>query len=324
MEPFNSPIISISIPVYNVEKYLCQCIESIINQSLIDIEIILVDDGSTDSCGGICDKYAAKDSRIKVIHKENGGLASARQAALEIATGIYFCACDADDWVELDMYEQMYNKAQETGADIIICDYYIEYDNGKTVHKQIDKLDDSETDLIGNALNGKLPTSMWNKIYKREIFQKYNISWEQGIDLGEDFLISLKIFRNPVTINYIQKPLYHYRRLMNGNSYTNDISLKTFNQNVFIRDWINNHIDVEKYENAIFRLWLNSAFTGLRVKDGINPTYYNQNILANIPFLGFFKYHYPKIKGLLVILTKLFGYHFGRFIYRLLYKFFYK
>ena len=324
MEPFNSPIISISIPVYNVEKYLCQCIESIINQSLIDIEIILVDDGSTDSCGGICDKYAAKDSRIKVIHKENGGLASARQAALEIATGIYFCACDADDWVESDMYEQMYNKAQETGADIIICDYYIEYDNGETVHKQIEKLDDSETDLIGNALNGKLPTSMWNKIYKREIFQKYNISWEQGIDLGEDFLISLKIFRNPVTINYIQKPLYHYRRLMNGNSYTNDISLKTFNQNVFIRDWINNHIDVEKYENAIFRLWLNSAFTGLRVKDGINPTYYNQNILANIPFLGFFKYHYPKIKGLLVILTKLFGYHFGRFIYRLLYKFFYK
>ena len=167
MEPFNSPIISISIPVYNVEKYLCQCIESIINQSLIDIEIILVDDGSTDSCGGICDKYAAKDSRIKVIHKENGGLASARQAALEIATGIYFCACDADDWVESDMYEQMYNKAQETGADIIICDYYIEYDNGETVHKQIEKLDDSETDLIGNALNGKLPTSMWNKIYKR-------------------------------------------------------------------------------------------------------------------------------------------------------------
>ena len=324
MEPFNSPIISISIPVYNVEKYLCQCIESIINQSLIDIEIILVDDGSTDSCGGICDKYAAKDSRIKVIHKENGGLASARQAALEIATGIYFCACDADDWVESDMYEQMYNKAQETGADIIICDYYIEYDNGETVHKQIEKLDDSETDLIGNALNGKLPTSMWNKIYKREIFQKYNISWEQGIDLGEDFLISLKIFRNPVTINYIQKPLYHYRRLMNGNSYTNDISLKTFNQNVFIRDWINNHIDVEKYENAIFRLWLNSAFTGLRVKDGMNPTYYNQNILANIPFIGFFKYHYPKTKGLLVFLTKLFGYHFGRFIYRLLYKFFYK
>lgn len=324
MAIINPPKLTISVPIYNVERYLHQCLDSIINQTLHDIEIILVDDGSTDTSGVICDRYAAKDSRIKVVHKKNGGLASARQAALEIATGIYFCACDADDWVELDMYEQMYNKAQDTGADIIICDYYIEYDNGKTVHKQIEKLDDSETDLIGNALNGKIPTSVWNKIYKREIFQKYNITWEQGIDLGEDFLISLKIFRNPVTFNYIQKPLYHYRRLMNGNSYTNDISLKTFDQNVYIRKWIANNIDIEKYEDALFRLWLNSAFTGLRVKAGINPTYYYQTVLSNIPFIGFFKYHYPKAKGMLILLTKLFGYHFGRFIYKILYKFFYK
>ena len=315
--------LTISIPIYNVENYLCQCIESIINQSLRDIEIILVDDGSTDNSGNICDIYAKKDSRIKVIHKKNGGLASARQAALDIAIGSYFCVCDADDWVELDMYEQMYNKAIETDADVIMCDYYIEYMNRRTIN-HIKMLNNIESNLLENVLNGKIPTMVWNKIYKREIFQKYNIYWEQGIDLGEDFLISLKIFQNPVTINYIQKPLYHYRRIMNGNSYTNDISLKTFKQNVFIRNWIKDNIDIKKYKEEIFCLWLNSAFTGLRVNDKLDSLYYKTTIMKNLPVKGFFKFHYPKIKGMVVLFTKIFGYSFGRKIYQQFYKYFYQ
>lgn len=125
--------VSISVPVYNVEKYLRKCLDCLINQTLRDIEIILVDDGSTDLCPSICDEYVILDERVKVIHKQNGGLASARQAALDVATGDYFCACDADDWVEPDMYERLYQKALETDADIVMCDYWSEYSDGNMV-----------------------------------------------------------------------------------------------------------------------------------------------------------------------------------------------
>lgn len=323
MNYINTPKISISIPIYNVAQYLRQCIESIIHQTLKEIEIILVDDGSTDSSGQICDEYAEKDSRITVIHKENGGLASARQAALNIAKGTYFCACDADDWVELDMYEKLYNKALETGADIVMCDYFIEYEDGRTISKHFKGLNDYEKLFIDDVLKGKIPSMVWNKIYKRELFQKNNIYWEPGIDLGEDFLISLKLFQNPKIISHVQKPLYHYRRLINSNSYTNNVSFKTFKQNVFIRNWIKDHIDNDKYEEKIFRLWLNSAFTGLRVKDRMDKFYYKKNIMNNLPLKGFFKYKYPKEKGLLIFFTKLFGYNFGKITYKLLYKYYY-
>ena len=114
--------ISIAVPVYNVEKYISKCIESLLSQTQKDIEIILVDDGSTDNSGLICDDYAQKDKRIRVIHKQNGGLGAARQSGLEVASGDYFCVCDADDWVEPAMYEELCKKAIETGADIVMCD----------------------------------------------------------------------------------------------------------------------------------------------------------------------------------------------------------
>ena len=319
----NSPKLSISIPIYNVENYLVQCLESVINQTLIDIEIILVDDGSTDSCGYICDEYAKKDSRIIVIHKENGGLASARQAALNIARGTYFCACDADDWVEKDMYQLLYNEAIRTDADIVMCDYFIEYEDGRTITSHLKRLNDCENIFLDKVLNGNFPNMVWNKIYKRDIFQKYNIYWEQGIDLGEDFLISLKIFQNPIKISCIQKPLYHYRRIINSSSYTNNVSYKTFKQNVFIRIWIKDHIDTNKYKESIFRLWLNSAFTGLRVKDKMDKAYYKNTVMKNLPLKGFFKYKYSRKKGILILFTKVFGYNLGKTMYTLFYKYYY-
>lgn len=321
---FHIPKISISIPVYNVEKYLNKCLDCIINQTFIDIEIIIVDDGSTDSSGKICDLYAAKDSRIKVIHKENGGLASARQAAIEVATGEYFCACDADDWVELDMYEQLYQKAKETNADIVMCDYWSEYTNGKRkVHKHIYETN-NQKDVLRDILNAQFPFMIWNKIIKRSLFDKYNISWEFGINLGEDYLIMLKLFQHPMTISYLPTPLYHYRRILNGQSYTNSITLNTFNQSLYIRKWINTNIDSEKYKNGVFLSWMYLAFLGLRVKEGIQNCLYSKEVLSNIPFSGFFKYKYPKFKGLIVFLTKLFGYQFGRTIYKSTYRYVYK
>ena len=115
------PKVSIIVPVYKVEKYLRKCIDSIINQTLKDIEIILVDDGSPDNCGKICDEYAAKDTRIKVIHKENGGLSSARNAGMEVAEGEYIGFVDSDDWIETDYVGELLFCLIQSESDMAIC-----------------------------------------------------------------------------------------------------------------------------------------------------------------------------------------------------------
>ena len=119
----NEELISIIVPVYNVEAYIHQCIKSIIEQSYKNLEIILVDDGSKDKSGKICDDYARKDKRIKVIHKKNGGLSDSRNAGITVATGKYIAFVDSDDWIEKNMYEKMYNECEKFGADICICGF---------------------------------------------------------------------------------------------------------------------------------------------------------------------------------------------------------
>lgn len=124
------PKVSIVVPVYRVEQYLAQCVASVRGQTLTDIEIILVDDGSPDRCGSMCDEYAREDSRIKVIHKENGGLASARNAALRIASGEFVGFVDSDDYIEPDMYERMYASAEKYGSDFVMCGFHEMDKNG--------------------------------------------------------------------------------------------------------------------------------------------------------------------------------------------------
>lgn len=122
MSKLDAVSVSVIAPVYNVEKYIDRCIKSVLGQTLRDIELILVDDGSPDDCGKICDGYAATDSRIKVIHKENGGVSAARNDGLSIATGEYVIFVDSDDWVEPDACEVMYQSAKNNNADIVIGD----------------------------------------------------------------------------------------------------------------------------------------------------------------------------------------------------------
>ena len=130
-----SPKVSIIVPIYNVEKYLRQCLDSIVNQTLKDIEIILVDDGSTDSCPSICDEYASKDKRIIVIHKENAGLGAAYNTGLDIAKGDYIGFVESDDFIELNMYEELYERAVQTGVDLVKCNFY-DYDSQNKIDKK--------------------------------------------------------------------------------------------------------------------------------------------------------------------------------------------
>ena len=121
------PLISIIVPIYNVEKYLSRCINSVLSQTFPDFELLLIDDGSTDKSGYICDGYAQKDSRIKVFHIENGGVSAARNYGLDNARGEWITFVDADDWIDKDMYYKLYNEAILSEADIVICDFYIYY-----------------------------------------------------------------------------------------------------------------------------------------------------------------------------------------------------
>ena len=118
----NNPLITVIVPVYNVEKYLTRCVDSIINQTYKNLEIILVDDGSTDSSPAICDNYAKKDSRINVIHKQNNGASSARNAALDIASGDYIGFVDSDDYINRDMYASLFDSIVDSGSDMAICE----------------------------------------------------------------------------------------------------------------------------------------------------------------------------------------------------------
>lgn len=129
----NMPKISIIVPVYKAEKYLNRCVDSILAQTFTDFELLLIDDGSPDKSGEICDEYARKDSRVRVIHKENGGVSSARQRGLDESIGEYTIHADPDDWVEPTMLEELYNKANKEDADMVICDFFYEYKTGSVI-----------------------------------------------------------------------------------------------------------------------------------------------------------------------------------------------
>ena len=152
--------VSVIIPIYNVEKYLQECLDSVIDQTLKDIEIILVDDGSPDNCPRICDEYAQKDARIKVIHKENGGYGSAVNRGLEEATGEYIGIVEPDDYIDSDMYEDLYNIAQTNNADIVKSDHYtFSTKNGKQQTDSIPTTPTTQTSIL--LIRKKAGTPTW-------------------------------------------------------------------------------------------------------------------------------------------------------------------
>ena len=186
--------ISIIVPFYNVEKYAPKCIESIINQTYTNLEIILVDDGSPDTCGKICDDYALKDGRIKVIHKKNAGLSDARNVGIKEATGKYIGFVDGDDYIEKDMYKYLYNLIKENNADISICGVEEVYEDGsiqdEKAKESIEIL--SKEDAIKELLlDKKVRSHAWDKLYKRELFE--NIEYPYGRKM-EDIATTYKLF----------------------------------------------------------------------------------------------------------------------------------
>ena len=204
------PLISVIIPVYKVEKYLPKCIESVLNQTYRNLEIILVDDGSPDQCPVICDKFSRRDSRVKVIHKKNGGLSSARNAGIDISKGDYLAFVDSDDYIAPNMYEFLYNLIIEKGADISICGRYVVYENGKTVikgKKNIRLVMDSEDAIRKMCSFCFFDASSCDKLYKKSMFS--SIRFPVG-KLCEDWYTMYKLFDHAEIIAYDSIPMYYY------------------------------------------------------------------------------------------------------------------
>ena len=198
--------LSIIVPVYGVEKYIDKCLNSLVKQSLKEIEIIVVNDGTKDNSQKIIDKYVKKyPDKIKSYIKENGGQGSARNYGLKKATGEYIGYVDSDDFVEKDMYKKLYNKAKENNYDIVVCGNYNvseDYQN-----KNIDAFINNYNTDLENIFFGKM--AVWNKIYKRDILIKNKLEFKEKV-WYEDLAFTLKAIMNSNTFAFIDEPLYDY------------------------------------------------------------------------------------------------------------------
>ena len=211
----SKPLITVIVPIYHVEKYLHRCVDSILNQTYENLEIILVDDGSGDACSSICDEYAGRDSRIVVIHKGNGGLSDARNAGIEIAKGQYLAFVDSDDYIHKDMYKILMKEILESNAEVSICSYKYVYDN-KEKETDAEYADDYNKEVMDGIqaqhqyYNGRKQlelTVAWNKLYKKNLFD--NLRYPKG-KIFEDEFTTYKALYESKTICFIDLPLYYY------------------------------------------------------------------------------------------------------------------
>lgn len=259
-------LITIVIPVYKVEKYLKKCIESIINQTYKKLEIILIDDGSPDNCGKICNEYAKNDQRIKVIHKENGGLSSARNAGIDIATGDYITFVDSDDYITEDYVEYMYKILKQNNVKMSTCETKIIYEEKETEQKEqkedIQVL--SARDLFYNILfDKKSDVSAYSKLYALDLFK--DIRYPNGV-VYEDTATTYKLIEKCDRIAVGSKKCYYYFTRQGSIS-----KIKGFNKNEL--DYIKNTEEMLDYlknkypdlEEAINRYELYANFRILRL-----------------------------------------------------------
>lgn len=214
-------LLSVVVPVYNVEPYLVRCIQSVLNQTYKNLEVILVDDGSTDKSGSICDEYALQDDRVKVIHKTNGGQTSARKAGAAMATGSYITAVDSDDWIESNMFEEMMEAAVKSGADVVssgmIKDYGNHcvlgqdlipsgfYDGANYRENVLDKLVNLEF-----FFERRLDLFIWGRLYKKDLYIEFQNKVPNAIKIAEDFAVVFPLLYKAKSLFILPKNYYHY------------------------------------------------------------------------------------------------------------------
>jgi glycosyltransferase involved in cell wall biosynthesis len=212
------PKISIVVPIYGVEKYLAECVDSILNQTFKDIEIILVDDGSKDRCPQMIDEYASKDSRVVAVHQPNGGYGRAVNHGIEVARGEYIGIIESDDWIEPTMYEELYDKAIHTGADVVKSDFYFHWSNhreDKIAHHFPKKYADKTIcpRELGDRYIFSAQLCVWSSLYRRQFLQQEGILFLEAPGASyQDVAFNFKLLSRVDKFHFLDKPLVHYRQ----------------------------------------------------------------------------------------------------------------
>lgn len=268
------PLVSVIVPVYKAEAYLHKCVDSLLAQTMTDFEVLLIDDGSPDRSGEICDEYAAKDSRIRVFHKENGGVASARQVGLENVRGEYTIHADPDDWVEPTMLEELYAKAKENDADMVICDYYVDYADSVNYSKQQPTSLDYKS--VQCEIFGRLHGAVWNKLIKTSVIKKTKTNFSLELSFCEDLHFNAQILKNNIKISYLGKAFYHYVQGLNNNSLVFSYNKSTFNRDIRMAQIFNELMkNTESYDLCVqnmdylilYRSFISNVFSSREYKE---------------------------------------------------------
>lgn len=305
------PFFSIIVPIYKVEKYLQQCVDSIINQTFSNFELILVDDGSPDECPRICDKYAKQDSRVKVVHKVNGGLVSARNIGIKSAVGNYICYVDGDDWIDTKLLETIYEKVlKNKKPDMIVFGAVRQY-----IDHQVPIPNDIEEGMYDKSklekeiypymmydprkpfCNGLIFPVAWNKIYKNNLL-KNNYCTDERIRMGEDNAFVFECLFKAQSVFFCKDILYFYNQL-NAESMTNNYDENRFKNNLYLNTYIESHLGgvnsiMDLQINAFKVYWLIMAVFHevkcnrplLQSRNHIKQEIKKTNILNNVSFKG--------------------------------------
>lgn len=258
-----NPKVSIIVPIYNAEKTLHRCVNSILNQDYIDFELLLIDDGSKDSSGAICDEYAAKDARVRVIHKENSGVSASRNLALNEAKGEYLQFLDADDWITPNATRLLVESAVLNGCDMVISDFYrvigerlshkgsIDEDGVLTREEFANLMMENPADFYYGVL--------WNKLYSRAIIEKNQLRMDPKISWCEDFMFNLEYIRHCENIFVLQVPIYYYVKtkgslVSQGMSLTKTIKTKMMVLEYYT-DFYKQVLSEEEYEKKRLQIY---------------------------------------------------------------------
>lgn len=247
------PQISIIVPIYKAEAYIRRCLDSIVAQSFTDWEAILVDDGSPDRSGEICDEYARRDSRIRVIHQENKGVAGARQTGIDNAIGEYSIHCDPDDWVEGDWLECLYSHAKSDGADMVICDFFNERPMGQEYDSQKPYELTSKT-VFRQLVEGTMHGSTCNKLLRTRLYKDFNITFPLNMVYCEDLFVICQFLSHDIKVGYVPKALYHYDKMSNSNSLSSTVkslSREAVDSLIYFTDYVSELRLNEDYQDVI-------------------------------------------------------------------------
>lgn len=268
------PTVSIIVPIYNAEKYIRRCIDSVLSQEYTNFELILADDGSKDSSGDICDEYAAKDSRVRVIHKENSGVSDTRNVAISEATGTYLQFLDSDDWITPDATKLLVRAATEHHCDLVISDFYrvvgervshkgdIEDDGVLTREEFAEHMMENPADFYYGVL--------WNKLYRRDLVEKYNLRMDESVSWCEDFLFNLEYILHAEVFYALQAPIYYYVKTKGSLVSSQGMSInKTIKMKLMVFEYYNNFYknvydekDYEKKKLSVYRFFVDAAGDG--------------------------------------------------------------